>query len=488
MLMVHDLLIIGGGINGAALAREAAINGLSVLLVERGDLACGTSSASTKLIHGGLRYLEHGDFALVREALHERKRLLEAAPHAIRPMRFVLPYALTVRPKWLLWLGLRIYDLLGGKSRLPRSCSLRQSDRRLQAPLKRPFGGFVYTDCVTDDSRLTLLNAVDAAQHGAEIRTRTELISARRDKGVWRAVLSQGGEARAKVLVNATGPWVNETQTLLGKRSTAHVRLVKGSHIIVPRVDEGDHAYILQQPDRRIVFAIPFEQRFTLIGTTETNTRSAEADAPSADDIQYLCDSVNRYFSRTISPSDVVHAYAGVRPLYDDGTTDARAVTRDYVLELDEDGPPLLSIFGGKITTARRLAEEALSLLAGSAGWQFYRSSRALVFPGGAIANFDEFLSHARSFWPFLGTDRSLRMARAYGTLLHEMLAQVREESDMGRNFGAGFTEIEARWMHDCEWARTPDDCLWRRSKLGLHMTESEQRGFERWWIESQLF
>lgn len=483
--MVHDLLIIGGGINGAALAREAAINGLSVLLVERGDLACGTSSASTKLIHGGLRYLEHGDFGLVREALHERRRLLEAAPHVIRPMRFVLPYALSVRPKWMLRLGLRIYDFLGGKSRLPRSCSLRQSDRRLQAPLKRPFGGFVYTDCVTDDSRLTLLNALDAAQHGAEIRTRTELISARRDKDVWRAVLTQAGEVRAKVLVNATGPWVNETLTLLGKQSTAHVRLVKGSHIVVPRIDEGDHAYVLQQPDRRIVFAIPFEQRFTLIGTTEISVQSAEAEAPSPQEIQYLCDSVNRYFSQSISPGNVVHAYAGVRPLYDDGTTDAHMVTRDYVLELDESGPLLLSIFGGKITTGRRLAEEALALLAEPAGWQFYRSSRALVFPGGAIANFDEFLSHVRTFWPFLGTDRSLRMSRAYGTLLHEMLGQVREEIDMGRNFGAGFTEIEARWMRDCEWAKTAEDCLWRRSKLGLHMTDNEQREFELWWGEN---
>ena len=481
-LVIHDLLIIGGGINGAALAREAAINGLSVVLVERGDLACATSSASTKLIHGGLRYLEYGDFGLVREALHERRRLLAAAPHVIRPMRFVLPYALSVRPKWMIRLGLRLYDFLGGKSRLPRSCSLRQSDRRLQAPLKRPFGGFVYTDCVTDDSRLTLLNAIDAAKHGADIRTRTEMLSAERDKDVWRVRLSDGSEARARVLANATGPWVMETLKRLGKKSTAHVRLVKGSHIVVPQLYDSDHAYVLQQPDRRIVFAIPYEQRFTLIGTTEISVRSPEATAPSDDEVEYLCEAVNRYFAKSISPADVVQSFAGVRPLYDDGATDARQVTRGYVLELDETGALLLSIFGGKVTTARCLGEEALALLAGPAGWQFYRSSRALVFPGGAIADFDEFLSHVRAFWPFLGTDRSLRMARAYGNLLHEMLGQVREEADMGRHFGAGFTEIEARWMRGCEWATTVEDCLWRRSKLGLHMTENERLAFEQWW------
>lgn len=481
--MVHDLLIIGGGINGTALAREAALNGLSVLLVERGDLACGTSSASTKLIHGGLRYLEYGDFRLVREALHERQRLLRAAPHVIRPMRFVLPRAEGVRPQWVVRLGLILYDFLGGKGRLPRSYRLRPADRRLQTPLKRPFGGFVYTDCVTDDSRLTLLNAMDAAQHGADIRTGTELLSAHREKDEWRAELSGGAEARARVLVNATGPWVSETLARLGKGSTAHVRLIKGSHIIVPRLYDGDHAYILQQPDRRIVFAIPYEQHFTLIGTTEVKAENAESLPVSQEEIAYLCAAANRYFATPITPEDVVHRFSGVRPLYDDGTADAKAVTRDYVLELDEDGAPLLSIFGGKLTTARHLAEEALGLLAGVAGWQYYRSSRALVFPGGAIADFEEFLSHIRGFWPFLGEERSLRMARAYGTMLHEMLGQVREEADMGRSFGAGFTEIEARWMREHEWARTAEDCLWRRSKLGLHMTREEQAEFERWWL-----
>lgn len=484
-MMVHDLLIIGGGINGTALAREAALNGLSVLLVERGDLACATSSASTKLIHGGLRYLEYGDFRLVREALQERQRLLRAAPHVIRPICFVLPRAQAVRPQWMVRLGLLLYDVLGGKSRLPRSYRLRPGDRRLQMPLKRPAGGFVYTDCVTDDSRLTLLNAVDAAQHGADIRTGTDLLSAHREKAEWRVLLSGGGEARARVLVNATGPWVSETLTRLGQASTAHVRLVKGSHIVVPRLYEGDHAYILQQPDRRIVFTIPYEQRFTLIGTTEVTVQHADETAVSREEIDYLCAAANLYFADPITPADVVNSFGGVRPLYDDGTADAKAVTRDYVLEVDEGGAPLLSIFGGKITTARHLAEEALGLLAGVAGWQYYRSSRALIFPGGAISDFEEFLSQIRGFWPFLGEERSLRMGRAYGTMLHEMLAAVREEADMGRNFGAGFTEVEARWMRDHEWAKTTEDCLWRRSKLGLHLTEGEQAAFQHWWQEN---
>ncbi|MBK5263912.1 MAG: glycerol-3-phosphate dehydrogenase [Alphaproteobacteria bacterium] len=483
--MIHDLLIIGGGINGAAMAREAAINGLSVLLVERGDLASATSSASTKLIHGGLRYLEYGKFRMVREALHERERLLAAAPHVIRPVRFVLPYVHGIRPRWLIRLGLYLYDWLGGKSRLPRSCSLRLSDRRLQAPLRRQTGGFIYTDCVADDSRLTLLNAMDAAQHGAEIRTRIELVSARREGNIWLAGLSDGKEARARVLVNAAGPWVAETLSRLAIDSTAHIRWVKGSHIIVPRLYEGDHAYLLQQPDRRVVFTVPYEGHFTLIGTTDTAVDAPSATPISAEEIDYLCAAANLYFAQSIASADIVHSYSGVRPLYDDGKADSKAITRDYVLELNEDGPPLLSIFGGKITTARYLAEEALALIAGTCDWRYYRNSKALVFPGGAIADFEEFLAQVHIFWPFLNTSQSLRMARAYGTLLHDMLHDVREEAHMGLDFGAGFTEVEARWMHEHEWARTAEDCLWRRSKLGLHMTAVEQTLFARWWRQN---
>ncbi|MCF8709263.1 glycerol-3-phosphate dehydrogenase [Rhizorhapis sp. SPR117] len=483
--MIHDLLIVGGGINGAAIAREAAINGLSVLLVERGDLASATSSASTKLIHGGLRYLEYGKFRLVREALQERERLLAAAPHVIRPVRFVIPHAHAVRPRWMIRAGLFLYDWLGGKSRLPRSHSLQLLDRCLQAPLKRPAKGFVYNDCVADDSRLTLLNAMDAAHHGAEIRTRTELISARREGSIWLAALSRGEEARARVLVNAAGPWVAETLSRSAADSTAHIRWVKGSHIIVPRRYEGEQAYLLQQPDRRVVFAIPYEDHFTLIGTTDLAVDAPSATPACAEEIDYLCTATNLYFSRSISAADVVHSYSGVRPLYDDGVEDSKAVTRDYVLEMDENEPPLLSIFGGKITTARRLAEEALALIADTCAWPHYRNSKALVFPGGAIADFEEFLAQVRIFWPFLNNSQSLRMARAYGTMLHEMLHDVREEVHMGHRFGAGFTEVEARWMHDQEWARTAEDCLWRRSKLGLHMTAVEQTIFARWWREN---
>ncbi|WP_137863109.1 MULTISPECIES: glycerol-3-phosphate dehydrogenase [unclassified Sphingomonas] len=466
--MAYDLLIAGGGINGCAIAREAALLGLTVLLVEKDDLASHTSSASTKLIHGGLRYLESYEFRLVREALHERERLLEAAPHLIRPLTFVLPHAHAVRPWWMVRLGLYLYDALavGGNSTLPRSRSLHARDKAFTDPLAGTHRGFVYSDCRVDDARLTLANALDAAHHGAEIATRTELLAARREGGAWRAELSDGRTVEARGLVNAAGPWVRHLLDKLAIANHSRIRLIKGSHIVVPRLFEGDHAYILQQPDRRIVFAIPYEDGFTEIGTTDIPVERPEDAACSPEERTYLCEAVNRYFTRQTVPADIVWSWSGVRPLHDDGAARAQSVTRDYALELDGDGPPLLSIFGGKITTARALAEEALAKIGPVLGAKIEPVTRARVFPGGAIADFDRFVATAKTRWPFLGDARAERMAHAYGCSLADML---RDRTELGEDLGAGLTATEIRWMRDQEWARTAEDVLWRRSKLGLH-------------------
>jgi glycerol-3-phosphate dehydrogenase len=360
--VTYDILVIGGGINGAAVAREAALNGLSVLLVEKDDLAAHTSSASTKLIHGGLRYLEYYEFRLVREALQERERLLRLAPGLIRPLATVLPHENAVRPWWLVRLGLVIYDRLGGRISVPHSRGLRADDTAYRAPLARPGKGFVYFDAATDDAALTRAFADDAVANRAEIATHTELVSARRDADVWRATLTGDREVTARIMVNAAGPWVGETLARLGINTQAHVRLVKGSHITVPRLYDGDHAYMLQQPDKRIVFAFPWRGD-TAIGTTDIPVESPLADPATPDEIAYLCDAANRYFSRQVTPADVTGSWSGVRPLYDDGASEAKAVTREYVLELDTAGAPLLSVFGGKITTARALGEDVLTKL-----------------------------------------------------------------------------------------------------------------------------
>ncbi len=464
--MTYDLLIIGGGINGTAIAREAALNGLSVLLVEKDDLAAHTSSASTKLIHGGLRYLEYYEFKLVREALKERERLLRAAPHLIYPMHFVLPHENAVRPWWLVRLGLLLYDSIGGRITLPRSRSLKASDTDYLAPLKRPGKGFVYSDAWVDDARLVVLNAVDAARHGAEIATRTALTSARRDGDVWSAVLSDGRTVMAKALVNAAGPWVAEALALTGANARSGVRLIKGSHIVVPKIFDGDQAYMLQQPDKRIVFAIAYANDTTLVGTTDVPVERPEDAKISGDEIDYLCAAVNRYFKRQVGPGDVVRTYSGVRPLYDDGASEAKAVTRDYVLELDENGPLLLSIFGGKITTARHLAEEALGKLGHAS-----TASRNARFPGGDMRDFEAFLAEVRRTYPFLDKAQSYRLGRAYGTMIFEMIGTA---DDMGEAFGGGLTAREIDWMVAHEWATSVDDVIWRRSKTGLAMNEAQ--------------
>ncbi|MEN2787432.1 glycerol-3-phosphate dehydrogenase [Sphingomonas qilianensis] len=479
--MTYDLLIIGGGINGCAIAREAALHGLKVLLVERDDLAAHTSSASTKLIHGGLRYLEFYDFKLVAEALRERERLVKAAPHIIWPMRFVLPHGNAVRPWWMVRLGLYLYDFLGGKMTLARSRGLRSSDAAYTAPLKGGHKGFVYSDAFVDDARLTVLNAMDAAANGADVLVGIAVESARREDGVWRATLSDWRTVEARAIVNAAGPWVHEMLGSLGVNAASNVRLVKGSHIVVPKLYEGDHAYILQQPDRRIVFAIPY-QGGTEIGTTDVPVERPEDAQIDDGEIAYLCEAANRHFTKQIAPGDVTSTWSGVRPLYDDGASEAKEVTRDYVLELDTNGPALLSIFGGKITTARHLAEEALGKLAAPLGFRAHPVTRARVFPGGAITDFPTFLTQVRQTWPFLGEKRAERMARAYGSMLAEMLAGVQSEADLGSDLGGGLTELEARWLHDREWARSPDDALMRRSKVGLHLTPAEHDRFSQHW------
>ncbi|HEY0621471.1 glycerol-3-phosphate dehydrogenase [Sphingomonas sp.] len=365
--MTYDLLIAGGGINGCAIAREAALLGLSVLLVEKDDLAAHTSSASSKLIHGGLRYLETYEFRLVREALHERERMLAAAPHLIRPMAFVLPHAHSVRPWWMVRAGLYLYDLLGLGSSLPRSRALRRDDPRL-APIAHNVGGFLYWDAQVDDDALVRANAADAIANGAQIETGVGVTGAERGGAGWHVFLSDGRTIDARAIVNATGPWVKDFLARIRIRSDSGLQLIKGSHIVVPALWEGDHAYILQQPDRRVVFATPWRGS-TMIGTTDVPVKNPGDAGITPDEIDYLCGAANRYFTRQIAPADVTATWSGVRALYDNGAGEARKVTRDYVLELDTRGAPVLSVFGGKITTARALAEHAMAKLGPAMGF-----------------------------------------------------------------------------------------------------------------------
>lgn len=467
--MTYDLLIIGGGINGCAIAREAALNGWSALLVEKDDLANHTSSASTKLIHGGLRYLETYDFKLVREALHERKRLLKAAPHLIHPMHFVLPHENAVRPWWMVRAGLFLYDLLGGFGNLQMSRRLKASDQTFRLPLKHKGSGFVYSDCAVDDARLTILNAVDAAGAGADIRTRTAFKSAKRDHRLWDVTLSDGSNVKATAIVNAAGPWLSNVDTGLGIAGRHTIRLVKGSHIVVPALFAGSHSYMLQQPDRRIVFAIPWANGTTMIGTTEEAVSSPEAPTISAEETDYLLDAANTAFVRQSAASDIVYTWAGVRPLVDDGAADARTTTRDYILDLDNAGAPLLSVLGGKITTARHLAEDAMAKLGAALARPVEHVTKDRPFPGGKLpTDFSTFVERSASHWPFLGLQRTARMAGAYGLALAQMLEGVETEDGLGRDFGHGLTAREVDWLMDLEWAQTADDILWRRTKLGL--------------------
>ncbi|MGF1593512.1 MAG: glycerol-3-phosphate dehydrogenase [Kiloniellaceae bacterium] len=493
MAEVFDIVVVGGGINGAGIARDAAGRGLSVLLCEKDDLASATSSASTKLIHGGLRYLEYYEFRLVREALIEREVLLRAAPHIIWPLRFVLPHNKGLRPAWMIRLGLFLYDHLGGRKLLPASqgIDLRRhpAGEALEADLRR---AFVYSDCWVQDSRLVVLNAIDAAERGAEILTRVECLSARRDGDRWRVVLSDRRdgsrrEVEARALVNAAGPWTAEfLERRAGLNRVQSLRLVKGSHIVVPKLFDHDFPYIFQNPDGRIVFAIPYEDDFTLIGTTDVDfTGDAGEVAISEEEKRYLCAAVNAYFKRKISPADVVWTYSGVRPLYDDAAESASSATRDYVLEMDHAAgtAPLLSIFGGKITTFRKLAEHALARLEEGLGPLGQPWTASVPLPGGDMpgADFEGCLVRFRQAHPWLPDDLSRRYLRNYGTRAQLLLEGASDLTGLGECLGDGLYAAEARYLMRREWADTADDMLWRRSKLGLHVSEATRRNLEAW-------
>ena len=475
-------MVVGGGVNGTGIARDAAGRGLSVLLCEQDDLASHTSSASSKLIHGGLRYLEHYEFRLVREALIEREVLLRAAPHIIRPLRFVLPHDPGMRPAWLIRLGLLLYDHLGGRERLPGSRAIDLRRDPAGAPLKQTYRkAFAYADCWVDDARLVVLNAVDAALRGATILTRHRCAGAVRADGLWHATLEPTGGGlervvRARCLVNATGPWVSRFLTdNLQLPALKRVRLVKGSHIVVPKLYDHDAPYILQHADRRVIFVIPYERDYALIGTTDLDYGDDPAAvAISGAEIAYLCAAVSRYFAAPVTPAQVRWSYSGVRPLYDDKAGDVSAVTRDYVFDLahPDGAAPLLSVFGGKITTSRRLAEHALDQLRSVLGFTAGAWTRNAPLPGGDMpgADFDAFLSDVRRRHPWLPADLARRYARAYGTRLERVLAGARDLDGLGEHLGDGLHEAEVDYLVRSEWALTAEDILWRRSKLGLHV------------------
>jgi glycerol-3-phosphate dehydrogenase len=483
-----DLLVIGGGVNGAGIARDAAGRGLAVILCEQGDLAGATSSASSKLIHGGLRYLEYYDFRLVREALREREILLRVAPHIVWPLRFILPYSVGLRPKWLIRLGLHLYDFLGPRTRLAKSSTLALQGRPEGAALKTNLRtGFAYSDCWVDDARLVALNALDARERGADIRTRTRCVSATRKLGRWNVTLQNTHDGsqqtfRARALVNAAGPWAAQILNRISGLATGpELRLVKGSHIIVQRLYEGDHAFILQTDDGRVIFVMPYERKFSLIGTTEIAFEGDPASvAISRDEAVYLCNAVSRYFEKPIKLRDIVHSYSGVRPLYDDKASSASAVTRDYVLDLDapEGEAPVISVFGGKITTYRRLSERALELLSPYLKPPRPKPWTALEpLPGGDFegGDFDRFLRQLQAERPWLPAAQARRLAHAYGTRVEKILGGALSLNDLGEDFGAGLSRKEINYLIDMEWAETAEDVLWRRSKLGLHMSETEQ-------------
>jgi glycerol-3-phosphate dehydrogenase len=486
-----DLLVVGGGINGVGIARDAAGRGLSVCLCEKDDLASHTSSWSTKLVHGGLRYLEYYEFRLVRESLIEREVLLRAAPHIISPLTFVLPHTPEQRPAWLIRLGLLLYDNLGGRELLPGSAAVDLGAAPEGAPLKPDFRrGFTYSDAWVDDSRLVVLNAVDAAERGAEVRTRTRCASARREGDGWVARLEgpEGPrEVRARALVNAAGPWVSTfLRDELALDSRNRVRLVKGSHIVVPRLFEHDRAYILQNVDKRIVFAIPYLGRFTLIGTTDVAHEGPPAEVRiSPEETEYLCGVVNRYFRRPTAPGDVVWSYSGVRPLYDDARGDPSAVTRDYVFDLDAaDGrAPLLSVFGGKLTTYRKLAEHALAKLQPVMGFEKGAWTAKAHLPGGDIpgADFAGFLAAFRARHPWLDEGLARRLARAYGTRAERVLNGATSAEGLGREVAPGLHEAELDYLVGREWAVSAEDVLWRRSKLGLLLDEDGRARVAAW-------
>jgi len=508
-----DIFVIGGGVNGCGIARDAAGRGQSVVLAEQGDLAQATSSASSKLFHGGLRYLEYFEFGLVRHALAEREVLLKAMPHISWPMRFVLPYhkdmrydgttptakLLTLfmpwmkgrRPAWLIRLGLFLYDHLGGRKILPATKAVDLLSSNVGRPLQDRFlHAYEYSDCWVQDARLVALNAADAKARGAHILTRTKVIAAVRHQHDWEITTKDQTTGKltqftAKTIVNAAGPWVADLLSgTMNVQSKEGVRLVRGSHIVVPKIFDHDQPYILQGTDGRIVFAIPYEDDFTLIGTTDVD-HQGDASEPHCTDAEksYLCAFVSGYFHAKVDPSDVVWSYSGVRALYDDGASTAQAATRDYVLSLDTSAAPILSVFGGKITTYRVLAEDALEKLAIGKPW-----TAGIALPGGDFAwdGVDALIADLADRYPFLTTTWATRMVRTYGTCARAILANAKTVNDLGHDFGADLTEAEVKWLMVHEFARTAEDIVWRRTKLGLRLTGDEVRNLDRWMQSKQ--
>ena len=485
---LYDIAIIGGGINGCGIARDASGRGRSVYLCEQNDLGSGTSSASTKLIHGGLRYLEYYEFRLVREALREREVLWSIAPHIVWPLRFVLPYHAKLRPRWLLRLGLFLYDNIGGRKRLPGTRVVDLRTDPMGGPLKPEFvRGFEYSDCWVEDSRLVVLNAAAAAAMGAVIATRTRCVSAEKAGGEWQLSMQTPGggisRIRARTLINAAGPWVDEVvQSVVRDNNRAPIRLVQGSHIVVRRLYDHDGCYIFQNDDKRIFFVIPYEQDFTLIGTTDRDYEGDPAKVHASDEeIAYLCRATSDYLKHAVTPEMVVWTYSGVRPLYAEheqaSGSAAQAATRDYVLKLvaEAGDPAMLTIFGGKITTYRRLAESVLQKLdphlpaanGRAPGW-----TGQTALPGGDFPKeaFGDALDALARRYPFLPRAQLQRLLRAYGTRAGVLLGDAAQAADLGRDYGAGLTDAELRYLASHEWAQSGDDVLWRRSKLGLRL------------------
>ncbi len=494
-----DVLVVGGGINGAGIARDLAGRGLSVVLCEKDDLGSHTSSSSTKLIHGGLRYLEYYEFGMVRKSLLERERLLRGAPHIMWPLRFVMPHDPSMRPAWMIRAGLFLYDHLARREVLPGSCAIDLRGHAIGAPLKKTYTrGFIYSDGWVDDARLVVLNAVDAAARGATVLTRTACIDARREAAQWQVTLrgADGATQRlsARALVNASGPWVAQflaEQAHVPRQKT--LRLVKGSHIVVRRMFEHDHAYIFQNPDRRIIFAIPYEGDFTLIGTTDVAHQGAAGEARiDGDEVRYLCEQASRYFERAVVPADVVWSYSGLRPLLDDGSGDPSAVTRDYFLDLDTRQAPLLTVWGGKITAFRKLAEEAADLLGAPLGTATGAWTERAFLPGGDLAgwigaavrpdtDFERFVQALMRRHPELPMPLARRLARCYGARVDTLLSPISRLDDLGAEIASGLYEAELHYLHQHEWARCADDVLWRRTKLGLHYDAAQRAQVAAW-------
>lgn len=483
-----DLVVVGGGVNGAGVARDAAGRGLSVLLCEKDDLAAHTSSASTKLIHGGLRYLEYYDFKLVRHALIEREVLLRAAPHIIWPLRFILPHHKELRPRWLIRAGLFLYDNLGGRKLLPSSHSVNLRSHESGNALKPEFvTGFEYSDCWVQDSRLVVLNAMDAKARGCDVRTRTEVVDLVRQSDHWRVDLKNNisGAAEsvtATAVVNASGPWVDRTLHLDESKQAKHsVRLVKGSHIVVPKLFSHPYTYIFQNSDNRIIFAVPYENEYTLLGTTDKELNGDPQQISISDEeVEYICNAASEYFNVPVKSGQVVWSYSGVRPLYDDNADSASKVTRDYKLHLDSSSAPILSVYGGKITTFRKLAEEVVDMLepvlvfsgdSGKSGW-----TETAPLPGGDIPNadFDRFLNQTEKRYPWAGSKLIYDYARNYGTAVDVLLQGCAGESDLGQHFGGLLYQVEVDYLIQYEFAITAEDILWRRSKKGLQLNEEQ--------------